>query len=238
MALIEFDLEKCNGCGICVKVCLNVLEYQGKGKPPLVVYPADCMDCGHCIMVCQFDAITHTRMDMANFPVIHDEMQVEPERLAGFLRRRRSTRVYRKRSVPKKVVAELIDAARYAPTGANAQSLRYLVVQDRSTLDELTRLCIEAYRIGLGIIEPDPRILDDDPDIYEDLQAEASYYQPMLANYERGEDPLFYRSPVLMVICLQHDAHGRGDRFRDMFHRVILSTGNKEPSHPIDPRDS
>ena len=30
MALIKFDLEECNGCGICVKVCLDVHEYQGK----------------------------------------------------------------------------------------------------------------------------------------------------------------------------------------------------------------
>ncbi len=205
MALIEFDLEKCNGCGICVKVCLDVLEYQGKGKPPLVIYPADCMECGHCIMVCQFDAIRHTKMEMANFPIIQDEMQVEPERLEGFLRRRRSTRVYRKRSVPKKAVTELIDTARYAPTGANAQSLRYLVVQDRSTLDELTCLCIETYRVGLGMVEPNAWILDDDPEIYEGLQAEASYFQSLFTHFDQGEDPLFYHAPVLMVIHAHRD---------------------------------
>ena len=156
-------------------------------------------------MVCQYDAITHSKMEMANFPKIHDEMQVEQERLAGFLRMRRSTRVYRKRPVPRGVITELIDTARYAPTGANAQSLRYLVVQDRATLDELTNLCIEAYRVGLVIVEPNPWILDDDPEIYESLQAEASYFQPLFSHYDHGEDPLFYRAPALMVIHANRD---------------------------------
>jgi nitroreductase/NAD-dependent dihydropyrimidine dehydrogenase PreA subunit len=205
MALIEFDLEKCNGCGICVKVCLDVLEHQGKGKPPLVVYPADCMDCGHCIMVCQFDAITHSRMDMANFPRIDEGIRVEPEKLVGLMRKRRSTRVYRKRPIRKSIIVDLIEAARYAPTGANAQSMKYVVLQDRNTLDELTRLTIETYRIGLGMVEPDANILDDDPLIYEGMRADASYYQPILDNYDQGEDPLFYRAPVLIVIHAHRD---------------------------------
>jgi nitroreductase len=121
------------------------------------------------------------------------------------MRKRRSTRVYRKRPIRKSIIVDLIEAARYAPTGANAQSLRYVVVQDRNTLDELTRLTIETYRIGLGMVEPDASILDDDPQIYEGMRADASYYQPILDNYDQGEDPLFYRAPVLIIIHAHRD---------------------------------
>jgi nitroreductase len=139
-------------------------------------------------------------MDMDNFPRIHDDMQVEAEKLVGFLRRRRSTRVYRKRSVPRDVITDLIESGKYAPTGGNLQSLRYLVVQDPGVLDELKNLCIEAYRVGLGLVEPDPLILNDDPELHEALRSEATYYQPLFDHHERGEDALFYDAPVVMVI--------------------------------------
>ena len=80
-----------------------------------------------------------------------------------------------------------------------------MVIQDRNTLNELTRLTIEAYRIGLGKIEPNPNILDDDQRIYARMQTNSTYYQPLLDHYDKGEDPLFYRAPALVVIHAHRD---------------------------------
>jgi nitroreductase len=167
-------------------------------------------------------------MDMDNFPRIHDDMQVEAEKLVGFLRRRRSTRVYRKRSVPRDVITDLIESGKYAPTGGNLQSLRYLVVQDPGVLDELKNLCIEAYRVGLGLVEPDPLILNDDPELHEALRSEATYYQPLFDHHERGEDALFYDTPVVMVIHAHHPIATRSEAVRSLLeipekHEVYMA---------------
>jgi nitroreductase len=118
---------------------------------------------------------------------------------------RRSTRVYRKRSIPKNAIDVLIASGRYAPTGGNLQSLRYLVVQDENVIDEVRNLCIQSYRVGLGLVEPDPWILDDDPELSEVLQAEATHFQVLFDHHDRGEDALFHNAPVVVVIHAHRD---------------------------------
>jgi nitroreductase len=53
------------------------------------------------------------------------------------IRIRRSIRTYEDRGVPPDVVAELLDAARLAPSGCNAQPWRFFVVRDRQTVETL-----------------------------------------------------------------------------------------------------
>jgi nitroreductase len=50
---------------------------------------------------------------------------------------RRSIRLYDGVKVPSHVVAEVLDAARRAPSGCNAQPWRFVVVQDRETVERL-----------------------------------------------------------------------------------------------------
>jgi len=55
-AILEFDQEKCIGCGNCVTVCPHrVFEMNGK-KAEIVDYNG-CMECGGCDMNCPVDAI-------------------------------------------------------------------------------------------------------------------------------------------------------------------------------------
>ena len=53
--------------------------------------------------------------------------------------KRRSIRQYESAVVPPDVVAEVLDAARRAPSGCNAQPWRFVVVQDRKTVEALKR---------------------------------------------------------------------------------------------------
>jgi len=54
---------------------------------------------------------------------------------------RRSIRKWQDRPVDKEVLAELLDAARLAPSGANGQQWEIIAVTDRTTLEELGRAC-------------------------------------------------------------------------------------------------
>ena len=53
--------------------------------------------------------------------------------------KRRSIRQYGNASVPQDVITEVLDAARRAPSGCNAQPWRFVVVQDRETVEMLRR---------------------------------------------------------------------------------------------------
>jgi len=55
------------------------------------------------------------------------------------IRKRRSIRKYRKDSIPEEVILELLDAARLAPSGCNAQPWRFRVVKDIDTKLQLAQ---------------------------------------------------------------------------------------------------
>jgi NAD-dependent dihydropyrimidine dehydrogenase PreA subunit len=61
MAVENIDLERCNGCGICVRSCpMDVFRLDREGKKAVIRYPEDCMLCGWCLMDCPEDAVTVT----------------------------------------------------------------------------------------------------------------------------------------------------------------------------------
>ena len=53
---------------------------------------------------------------------------------------RRSVRAYAPRQVAEEDLAQILQAGRYAPSGMGAQSVRFVVVQDKATIAQLSRL--------------------------------------------------------------------------------------------------
>ncbi len=66
------------------------------------------------------------------------------DKLAFFdvIQERRSTRKFKSTPVPKEHIDKMLDAAHLAPTAGNQQPWKFLVVRDRSTLDQLQAECI------------------------------------------------------------------------------------------------
>jgi len=52
--------------------------------------------------------------------------------------RRRSARFYKKKQVPEYLVRRLLETARFAPSAGNAQTWKFVVVQDPRMIDEMT----------------------------------------------------------------------------------------------------
>jgi NAD-dependent dihydropyrimidine dehydrogenase PreA subunit len=57
-ARIDIDLDRCNGCGICVNSCaVDVIRLDEKSKKAIAKYPEECMLCGYCEIDCPEKAI-------------------------------------------------------------------------------------------------------------------------------------------------------------------------------------
>jgi nitroreductase/NAD-dependent dihydropyrimidine dehydrogenase PreA subunit len=199
---IEIDHETCDKEGLCVQICADgVFEKESGDSFPVAAHPMNCSLCGHCVAVCPGDAITHYEMDMANFLPYPTEMDIEPDRLLNFMRFRRSIRNYnQKRPVRKETVQKLIDAARYAPTGCNVQSLKYIIVEDREVMEELAVHCIEILRKNATLCRDEDALSALETGLADRLRANLPFDERIISEVEAGLDPIFYQAPVLVII--------------------------------------
>ena len=134
--------QDCIKCGICAETCPSRIIDMGEDGPKLL-YPTACIKCGHCVAVCPSEALDHKQVPRSlqvprdNYPVL------DPETAAHFLRSRRSIRNYKNEAVPQEKMLQLLEIARFAPSGGNSQGLSYIVVTEKELLKRLTALTVQ-----------------------------------------------------------------------------------------------
>lgn len=67
---------------------------------------------------------------------------VEALSIFDVFHKRRSVRNYKPAPVPEEHISKICDAARMAPTAGNQQPWKFLVIRDRTKIDELMSVCI------------------------------------------------------------------------------------------------
>lgn len=234
IAQIEIDPEKCDGEGLCLRVCTaGVFVDRGDGARPVVAYPAECFFCGHCVAVCPTAAIMHHGMDVGNFPELPPNLTVDAQRLLHFMRSRRSVRNYnQRRAVPRAAMAGLIEAARYAPTGSNAQSLEHIIISDRPLIARLSRLTVDELRKRAERYRDELAVAELDPSRAGRLREQLSSLALVLSDYDAGKDPIFYSAPVVVIThadpattsCPQEDATIAAHHMMQMAQSLGLAT--------------
>ncbi len=142
MTSLQVNQELCTRCGVCSEVCpTGVLDLENAG--PKLIYPPGCIACGHCVAACPEAALDHPKAPLANQTPLEHFPVLEPFTAAAFLRSRRSIRSYRNQAVPKEKILELLEIARFAPTGGNSQGLSYLVIDNPLVLKEITGATVD-----------------------------------------------------------------------------------------------
>ncbi len=135
---IRIDSEKCNGCGLCVDVCKDFSLILKDGKAVQGSAPKfGCIGCGHCMAVCTRDAISVTGRFLAPedlFPLPPKDPEFTPERLLGFLQRRRSIREYKDQPVTYEQIEKILEAARTAPMGLPPSDVHVLVLGSKESV--------------------------------------------------------------------------------------------------------
>ncbi len=124
---IEIAADECTGCGRCVITCpRKLIAQEGEDVRPVADLSL-CIECGHCVAVCETGALQHSSIPADAASAI-DEFTLTDGQLERFLRRRRSIRRFKSAPVEPQKLNRLFDVARYAPTGKNRQAVHHTVL--------------------------------------------------------------------------------------------------------------
>jgi nitroreductase len=128
-----------------------------------------------------------------------EELRINEEQAVQFLRSRRSIRRYQDKPVEKEKCRRLIEVARYAPTGANSQSVEWLVLSDKSKIKVIGSLAIDWLRQFV-----------EDPFIAETPIGRG--LRMLVSRWDEGYDSVFRNAPVLLIASApREDLNGMVD---------------------------
>ncbi len=202
MSWVTIDQEKCNGCGICARRCTRCFT----NNDGVITVQADeecCNLCGHCVALCKTSAITHSRMDMDNFPPSGDPINLETDDFIHLVRQRRSHRGYKDKEVPRELLKKLVEVSRYCPTGSNLQTVQIKIITNREKIKRLSDLTVEFFMEMINQADNMiKKLKSEGKPIPPDLAARkelADRYRRLGLAKDLGIDPILHNAPVVML---------------------------------------
>lgn len=150
MSLIEFDQDRCERDGFCVRECpMKIIKMEDEDSFPELAAKGEelCIGCGHCIAVCPHDAITLKGVAPEDCGLVKKDLLPTKEQITHFLHTRRSVRDFKSEPVPKELIEKCIDAARYAPSGHNFEPVHWLVIHDTEEARRLAGIVVDWMRM-------------------------------------------------------------------------------------------
>ena len=189
--LLSIEESQCTRCGQCAAACPMGLIMVGSKVPRTVRSGHErCILCGHCVAACPVQKLRHESLRADQCLPLAADWRGTPQTIGQLIRGRRSIRRYRPEAVEKTVLLSVLDAARYAPTGMNSQSVKWLIVHDTA----------EVKKLSLAVIDWMRELAQKD-------QAVAGRYNAatLIAAWDAGMDPILRSSPHVLI------AYGRKD---------------------------
>jgi nitroreductase/Pyruvate/2-oxoacid:ferredoxin oxidoreductase delta subunit len=200
--MMNVDIKKCIGCGLCVKDCFpNDIEIvDGKAK----INNVRCFKCGHCIAVCPKAAISTDEYNMEDVNDYNrEEFLVDADNLLNFIKFRRTVRQFKSKEVERDKISKIIEAGRFTQTGSNMQDVSYIVVE--KGLQELKALTFESLKeIGenmLANLTPETMIYKRYAEMW------IKMYEEHLENPNEN-DKLFFNAPAIIIVTANSGVNG------------------------------
>jgi nitroreductase/NAD-dependent dihydropyrimidine dehydrogenase PreA subunit len=188
MTLITINQETCTKCGLCTQMCGMIWGKEG-GYPRQVPNTDEfCMRCGHCVGICPTGALMHKEMPPDQTPVIARSLDVSFKQATQLIKGRRSIREYQDKDVLKEVIEQIIDVARYAPTGHNMQEVQWLVINDRVKMQQIKTIGAEWLRF-----------------VMKNNKQMAALFAGIIQQLDEGKDVFLQGAPATVLAFSQKD---------------------------------
>jgi nitroreductase len=178
--------------------------------------PEKCWLCGHCVAACPVDAIQHSAYPVSACPALDPDTLPSLAGLVAALRARRSARVFRDRPVPRQVVRELIDLARWGPSASNEQPVDWVAFDDPARIAALSAQAVAvlaqtARLLRNPLLRPFLRLALGAERVNKGLGS-ANSFERLAQRTAQGEDPIFFQAPVVLTAHVPADDYfGRDD---------------------------
>ena len=178
MDKIVIDKSTCIGCGKCVGDCVASALYLDGGKAKL---RDGCIECGHCFAICPVGAVDMPAYDKSDVEPVTPMTAIDSDTLLSAIKSRRTIRQYKDIPVEQEKIDKILEAGRYAPTGANSQNVAYTVLGSKQ--NEIEKECVKLFRLGVNV---------------------GSKFSKSLAN-TKIDDHFFFKKAPLVIVVSGHD---------------------------------
>lgn len=202
---IAISYERCNSCGLCVKICKDFSLKMENNKPVLSEKPVfGCIACGQCMAICPTKAIEVSGREMSgddrfDFPEGWDRASYE--QLKNLMLGRRSIRDFKNKEIGEELIGKLIDAAVSAPMGLPPSDVHLVVIKGQSKVREFSFDVLDYIGKNSWIFSV-PAIWFWRLAGKETYQLMKSFAEPMVRFFaeskEKGENYLLYDAPLAM----------------------------------------
>jgi nitroreductase/NAD-dependent dihydropyrimidine dehydrogenase PreA subunit len=191
MTTILVDQDFCTRCGICSVVCpMAIIRPPDANALPAVpdTKAEMCLNCGHCEVSCPTGALLLNYLPDEKLSLQSGFGSVDPGDLSLYMKKRRSVRHFTAGPVEKEKISELLEIARYAPSGGNGQPVQWLVVYDSGRVRTIAGLTIDWMKTLLNSDHP-----------------MSGYVQGLISGWANGYDGICRGAPHLLISHIPED---------------------------------
>lgn len=202
---ITIDLDKCNGCGICVTVCKDFSLVIENKKVKLSDTPLfGCIACSQCVTVCNKDAIMVTGRTISET----DYQAIKPndlnyESFHNLLLNRRSVRDYKNELVPKDLIERIIQTASTAPMGIPPSDVGVWVLEGKEKVRQFSFDFISVVEKMQFMVSPYVMPFMKPFMSRENYTAMKEFVRPLVQAFVSGKkenkNHVLYDAPVVMM---------------------------------------
>jgi NAD-dependent dihydropyrimidine dehydrogenase PreA subunit/nitroreductase len=139
--MIEIDLNRCNSCGLCIKICHESCVHLNDDV--LTIDHQFCSTCTQCIAICPEQALSWDHIQPDSFD---KSLYPRPEQMKELFMERRTIRDYSSQKINRSILEEIAGMAIYAPT--HNFNLRVIIIDDEEIIKKIDSLI---YRFSVNI---------------------------------------------------------------------------------------
>ena len=150
MDTITINRSTCVGCSLCINDCPGSCLYLEDGSAHRYE-GGGCIECGHCYAICPTNSIRMTNYACEDEPVV-SMTEIDSDTLLAAMRSRRTIRHYTDAPIEREKLDAILEAGRYAPTGANAQNVSFTILGSKKA--EAESICVNLFRKALRLASP------------------------------------------------------------------------------------